>query len=157
MASLLPILSGRRREWALLALILVVGAYFRFTGVNWDGGQHLHPDERFLTMVEGAIRPAVATRAGRDGPVQYQPASLPEIYFDSQRSALNPHSVGYGFFVYGTFPLFSVRLIADALASTDYGKVHLLGRVLSGLADLGTVALTYLIGRRLYGARVGLL
>ncbi|HEU5316859.1 MAG TPA: DUF2298 domain-containing protein [Chloroflexota bacterium] len=144
-------------EWAILLAILLVGAYFRFTGLDWDGGQHLHPDERFLTMVEGAIRPGVATRAGQDGPVQYVPAGLLETYFDTQRSALNPHNVGYGFFVYGTFPLFAVRAIAGALNATDYGKVHLLGRELSALADLGTVTLTYLIGRRLYGARVGLL
>ena len=35
--------------------------------------------------------------------------------------------------------------------------MHLLGRVLSGLADLVTVYLVYRIGRRLYGPRVGLL
>jgi YYY domain-containing protein len=149
--------SGRQREWAALLVILLVGAYFRFTGIDWDAGQHLHPDERFLTMVEGAIRPGVATRVGRDGPVQYQPGGLLESYFDTQRSALNPNNVGYGFFVYGTFPLFAVRAIAGALNATDYGKVHLLGRQLSALADLGTVVLTYLIGRRLFNARVGLL
>ena len=150
-------LTGRQRELVVLAVILVVGAFFRFTGIDWDSGQHLHPDERFLTMVEGAIRPDVAARAGSNGPVQYVHGNLLSIYFDTARSALNPHNVGYGFFVYGTFPLFAVRLIADLAKSVDYGRVHILGRELSALADLGTVVLTWLIGRRLYGARVGLL
>src|SRR5439155_10401721 len=60
-------------------------------------------------------------------------------------------------FVYGTFPLFAVRALAEALHMADYGKVLLLGRALSGLSDLVTVFLTYLIGRRLYDSRVGLL
>ena len=144
-------------ELLLLAVILLIGAAFRFTGVDWDSGHHLHPDERFLTMVEGAIRPGLVVPTGRDGPVQIQPAGLLESYFDSARSALNPHNVGYGFFVYGTFPLFAVRALAEFLGGAGYDHVHLLGRVLSGLADLLTVYLVYRIGRRLYGPRVGLL
>ncbi|HEX2513882.1 MAG TPA: glycosyltransferase family 39 protein, partial [Chloroflexota bacterium] len=144
-------------ELLLLAVILLIGAAFRFTGVDWDSGHHLHPDERFLTMVEGAIRPGLVVPTGRDGPVQIQPAGLLESYFDSARSALNPHNVGYGFFVYGTFPLFAVRALAELLGAAGYDRVHLLGRVLSGLADLVTVYLVYRIGRRLYGPRVGLL
>ena len=144
-------------ELLLLAVILLIGAAFRFTGVDWDSGHHLHPDERFLTMVEGAIRPGLVVPTGRDGPVQIQPAGLLESYFDSARSALNPHNVGYGFFVYGTFPLFAVRALAELLGAAGYDHVHLLGRVLSGLADLVTVYLVYRIGRRLYGPRVGLL
>ena len=154
---LLGAYTQRQREGLLLALILLAGAVFRFTGIDWDQGHHLHPDERFLTMVEGALRVASVTRAGPDGPPQFGPAGLLEVYFDASRSALNPHNVGYGFFVYGTFPLFAVRLIAEQLNAAGYDKVHLLGRQLSALSDLVTVALVYLIGRRLYGGRVGLL
>jgi hypothetical protein len=147
---------SKQREWAILAVILVAGAFFRFTGLDWDAGHHLHPDERFLTMVEGAIKPAIATRTGQNAPTVFQPASPLEYYFDPTRSGLNPHNVGFGFFVYGTFPLFVVRVIAESLNSVGYDKVHLLGRALSAVADLGTVALTFLIGRRLYDSRVGL-
>ena len=35
----------------LLVLVMLVGGYFRFTGINWDDFTHLHPDERFLTDV----------------------------------------------------------------------------------------------------------
>ncbi|MBI3973703.1 MAG: glycosyltransferase family 39 protein, partial [Chloroflexi bacterium] len=149
--------TPRYREWVLLAAILVAGALLRFTGVNWDGGHHLHPDERFLTMVEGAIRPGIAVPGPGGSGTQVQPASITAIYFDTARSALNPHNVGYGFFVYGTFPLFVVRWIAEITHHTGYDKIHVLGRVLSAISDLITVALVYVIGRRLYGARVGLL
>ena len=38
-----------------LTLILALGAAVRLVGVDWDEQQHLHPDERFLTMVESAL------------------------------------------------------------------------------------------------------
>ena len=47
-------MSIDKRAWIydlLLILVLVVGTYFRTVGLNWDANQHLHPDERFLTMV----------------------------------------------------------------------------------------------------------
>jgi YYY domain-containing protein len=34
----------------LLLLILLLAAYLRFVGQNWDDFTHLHPDERFLTL-----------------------------------------------------------------------------------------------------------
>jgi len=77
----------------LLVVILLGGAYFRFVGFQWDETQHLHPDERFLTMVETGISPV---------------DSLSE-YFDTARSSLNPANSGNTFYVYGTLPLFMVR------------------------------------------------
>jgi len=48
--------------WDLcLIAILLIGAYFRFVGIRWDDTFHLHPDERFLTMVETAITPVRET------------------------------------------------------------------------------------------------
>ena len=35
----------------LLVLVMLVGGYFRYVGINWDDFTHLHPDERFLTDV----------------------------------------------------------------------------------------------------------
>src|SRR3989304_4041973 len=42
-------------ETILLIAIIAAGAYLRFVGLDWDSGQHLHPDERFLTMVSSSI------------------------------------------------------------------------------------------------------
>ena len=43
----------RPAQWLLLAALLI-GFWLRFSGLNWDGDEHLHPDERFLTMVASA-------------------------------------------------------------------------------------------------------
>jgi YYY domain-containing protein len=146
-----------------LAAILIVAAILRFIGLDWDAGQHLHPDERFITMVETSIK---------------LPSGVGE-YFDTGRSSLNPYNNGAGSFIYGTFPLFFVRTSAEAIQTAarainvpqgtpvaellahfkdmaGYSNVNLFGRALSGLADLVTIFLIFLIGRRLYSPLVGL-
>jgi len=143
----------------LLVGILLVAAYLRLSRLDWDQGTHIHPDERFLTMVSDAMK---------------LPASLGE-FFDSAKSPMSPYNKGYNFFVYGTLPLFIVRVAAEA--ANDFNKVaqlwmnaggapiyligydgiHLVGRALSGLFDLGCVFLAFVIGRRLYSRKVGLL
>lgn len=135
--------SSQRRilRIVLLAFILIMGAYLRLVGIDWDEEQHLHPDERFLTMVESSIAPVQSMRE----------------YFDTGESSLNPHNRGHGFFVYGTLPIFIVRYMADVLGKSGYGEVYLVGRALSALADLAVVWLVYLVGRKLYDRRVGLL
>ncbi|MCE1254487.1 MAG: DUF2298 domain-containing protein [Anaerolineae bacterium] len=118
----------------LLALVLLAGAYLRFIGVNWDDNQHLHPDERFLTMVETGLSPVNSI----------------SDYFNTETSSLNPNNRGYGFYVYGTLPIFIVRYIADALNQAGYDQVFLVGRYASGIVDLLTVFLVFLIVERLY-------
>jgi YYY domain-containing protein len=125
----------------LMVLVILVGGYLRFTGLQWDENQHLHPDERFLTMVENDI-----------SPVQ----SLAQ-YFDTDNSSLNPQNRGHGFYVYGTLPIFIVRYLAQWTGQTGYDQVHVLGRQVSGIFDLLTLILVYLIGSRLYNKKVGIL
>ncbi len=131
--------------WSARATALVVGALLlaaallRLQGLDWDEGQHLHPDERFLTMVETAIS---------------LPHSFAE-YLDTARSPLNPANRGFKFFVYGTLPLFLVRALGQWLGLADYAHVHLVGRVLSATFDVGTVGLTYWLGAAVGGRRVG--
>jgi 4-amino-4-deoxy-L-arabinose transferase-like glycosyltransferase len=144
--------------WIIIA-ILLLGAYLRLSHLNWDQGAHIHPDERFLTMVEDALR---------------LPESLGQ-FFDSTTSPMSPYNKGYGFFVYGTLPIFIVKVVAELAnrlnqvariwTSTPdvpinligYDGVHFVGRALSGLFDLAGVWLIFVVGRRLYGRRVGLL
>ncbi|MBN2555150.1 MAG: glycosyltransferase family 39 protein [Anaerolineales bacterium] len=124
-----------------LILILILAAALRFTGLNWDENTHLHPDERFLTMVETSLQ---------------LPDSV-NSYFNTEESLMNPHNVGFGFFVYGTFPIFLVRVLAEWTAQTGYDSVQLVGRAVSASADLVTILFIFMIGRRLYGSREGLL
>lgn len=156
----------------LFVLVLAGAAYLRLMGLNWDQSQHLHPDERFMTMVSTALAPV---------------DSFSE-YFDTANSTLNPHNRGYGFYVYGTLPVFIVRHVAEwmsqgaaqaakylfengekgffaplmvGLAATPnwagYDEITLVGRVFAALSDLGSIVLLYLIASRLYGRKVGLL
>lgn len=136
-----------RRSWRpstsdlLLILVLLFGAVLRFSGLNWDDNTHLHPDERFLTMVESSIQ---------------FPGSLGE-YFNTETSPLNPHNAGHGFFVYGTLPIFLVRFFAALLNMAGYDQVHLLGRGAAGVFDLISIGLIYAVAARLYSKRVGIL
>jgi len=92
-------------------LIFILATSFRLYGLNWDSGQHLHPDERFLTMVTTAIN---------------LPASF-KNYLDPQTSTLSPYNNNYSFFVYGTLPLNLVKAIAVLTKQDDYGQIHILG------------------------------
>ena len=147
--------------WVSLGLILTLSAALRLSGLHWDAHrrvipasaatdssprllleeQHLHPDERFLTMVTAALK---------------WPASWVG-YFDTAASPLSPHNAGGPYFPYGTLPLFLTKSVADLLGNQGYDHVHIVGRVLSVAADLFTVLLTFALGRYLYGPLVGLL
>ncbi len=57
----------RNRCAAILIWVmpLLLGAALRFQGLNWDGLQFLHPDERFLVQVaEKASLPASLSANG---------------------------------------------------------------------------------------------
>ncbi|MBN1579239.1 MAG: phospholipid carrier-dependent glycosyltransferase, partial [Anaerolineae bacterium] len=156
-------------RWALL-IILIVAAGLRLYELNWDEGQHAHPDERWIAMVAPTIT------WPDDG------ADL----FDPRRSTLNPLWVPDGQgggqvrnFAYGHFPLYLHSLFGHTLAALgksltklgsnyqdtaydlqslgEYGGITLVGRILSVFCDLGTIYLVYLLGKRIYDQRVGLL
>jgi YYY domain-containing protein len=132
----------KKRLWlydVLLIVVLLVGAYFRFSGSAWGDLQYQHPDELFLTSVTYNISPV---------------HSLAE-YFDTATSTLNPNNTGAGFFVYGTLPVFIVRGLADL--THQLSNLQLFGRQMSALVDLATVALLYFVVKRLYGPKVGIL
>ncbi|MCI0476446.1 MAG: hypothetical protein L0Y55_09385, partial [Anaerolineales bacterium] len=103
-----------------LALILLFGAVVRLSGVNWDDDQHLHPDERFLTMVSSAL-----SLPGLDKPTGAPPQGCAKWggYFNTECSPLNPYNHNFGLFVYGTFPIFLTRLLGEVLGQAGYGEI----------------------------------
>ena len=132
-------------EKLIIAIVLVVmlsgGAYLRLVGVNWDENQHMHPDERFLSLVQTAI----------------SPVNTASEYFNTETSSLNPANRGHTFFVYGTLPIFIIRYIGEALGKTDYHAITIVGRYVSSVFDLLTILLVFAIGKKLYNHWVGLL
>lgn len=125
----------------LFFLILVFAFFLRFYGINWDQGQHFHPDERFLTMVETGIK---------------IPKSFGE-YLNPKISPMSPYNSGSPFFVYGTFPLNLTKIVGLITGRQDYGTIHLVGRFLSSLFDLGVIYLLFRIGKKISDRKVGLL
>lgn len=115
-------------------LILIFAFSMRFIGINWDDGTHLHPDERFLTMV------------GLDLKI---PSSFAE-YMHPIKSPLNPVNIldgqgsrKYPFFVYGTFPITLNKIVSVISNSNTYNGFTITGRMLSVFADLLVVVLIY--------------
>jgi len=170
----------RRHRIALgLALILVIGATLRFYGLNWDQNHHLHPDERAIVAF---VVPKIGMPPLREWPEFFNPLLVREAteehpnFFDPETSPLNPH-----FFAYGSLPLYLLRLVANLLSLlaplsrlltswpslaqtlTTFGRVSdcdyltILGRVLAALAGTANIYLTYLVGKRVHGSKVGLL
>jgi YYY domain-containing protein len=150
----LLVLTRERIAVLGLILVLLLGAYLRFTGLNWDLNHHLHPDERFLTEIASQLRAV----------------SDPLLYLRTSESPLNPYNLGKPLYVYGNFPMTATRYIAEWTAGacnnfsdlcrydfTAYDGIHILGRFLSGFVDLFSILFIFLIGRRLYDWRVGLL
>ena len=163
---------GRPRALVLLVLvgILLIAAQLRFTGLHWDEGQYIHPDEGHMRNTLSLIR---------------WPDDL-SLYFDTHSSPLNVRNREGRRYSYGTLPLFTVRAAAQwldgactesppavrrqaarLLAGSDVAGCRpgtftgtynaVVGRALSALSDLGTLVVIFLIGRRLYGEVTGLL
>lgn len=117
-----------------LTLILVLAGLLRFHGLKWDAGLFSHPDESFLVMVAQKIS---------------LPHSL-RLYLQSDVSPFNPVNRGFNFYVYGTFPLLFIRLVADLFALNSAANLLIVGRLFSAALDTGSVLIVYLIARRLY-------
>jgi len=127
-----------------LVVILLIAATFRLYGLAWDSGYLFHPDERKIILVASDLA---------------LPSHPLELF--STDSPLNPK-----FFAYGSFPVYLLRGLSMFAPRTEFFvpwrdnslvDLALLGRVLSTLFDLGTIVFTFLLARRLYDSRIGLL
>lgn len=170
----------RWQELSCLAFILLAAAVFRFSGIDWDGYNHYHPDERYITWVATTVeRPSSWQTAFSPTQSSFNPFYWPpnaasegiEVPQDAPRD-----------FAYGHVPLYlgvmATRFLewlgpklqslfpADWLLTRDilnadklieFRHLTAVSRALTALIDVGTVWLIYLLGRRLFSAQVGLL
>lgn len=117
----------------LLIITLLLGGFFRFYNLNWDQGHFFHPDERNIAMAVSRIH-----------------------LFDQ----LNPH-----FFAYGSFPIYLYRLIGETFTAltgnlswvSDWADINLIGRSVSALLSTLTILLIFLLVKKLWNEKVGLL
>jgi hypothetical protein len=113
----------------LLVGIILFSMSLRLYNVKWDQGTHQHPDERFLTMLTSDM-------------------SIPKTfadYLNPEVSTLNPYNTKYNFYVYGTFPVTLNKLVSHAVDMDSYDGSLVTGRILSAIADTGTVLFVILI------------
>ncbi|QQS39011.1 glycosyltransferase family 39 protein [Candidatus Woesebacteria bacterium] len=127
----------------ILVLIISLALLLRFNSLNWDQNQHLHPDERFLTMVTNDVS---------------LPSNL-NTYLNPDVSPLNPYNAGYTFYVYGTLPLTLTKIVSQYITFDNftYNNITLVGRLLSALVDVLTVLIIFKIGQKIFGDKAGLI
>lgn len=123
-----------KRHIFLLLSILSIALFFRTIGFNWDQGQHLHPDERFLTMVVSSVR---------------LPSNIFD-YFNSKTSTLNPYNNNFNFYAYGIFPLLITRFFGEIFKLISYDQIFLVGRALAVIFDIGTTLLIFFISLKIF-------
>src|SRR6187401_2568697 len=123
-------LARRHALVAGLVAVVLVGGWLRLDGANWDDGGHLHPDERYLSIVADAV-------------------SWPDSvagYFDVEHSPLSPYNTEQGrAYVYGTLPLFATMAVGAAVGRDECGNLHLVGRRLAALVDTASIALVFFL------------
>lgn len=127
-------------HYLLLIAILVVGAGLRLWDTNWDQGYHLHPDERFLTMV------------ANDATI---PQSFSD-YLNPKVSTLVPYNINHQYFTYGAFPVAITKVVAVTFGLNDYDNLAIVGRRLAALFDSCTILFVALLASRLISPATGL-
>jgi hypothetical protein len=171
---------SKRVEIGLLVFILIIAAVLRLTGLDWDNYNHYHPDERYITLVATSIEwpddwsQAFIPNKSTINPF-YWPANAESegILLDQDE----PRRFAYGHFplylgvaftrlLERVGPILGPLLPEDWLLTQDslnmsnwieFRHMTAAGRALTALVDLASVALTFLVGRRLFSSAVGLL
>ena len=144
----------------LLAALLLAALALRLHGINWDAGYGFHPDERSFYLRADDMFRVLTLAPGYESVLAKWPAMTPGLpgiatALSAERSPLNPH-----WFPLGSILIYAMVLVrAVAEPFTDWGAMDLrfAGRILAALADTASVALLFVIGRRMYGWRTGLL
>ncbi len=153
-----------RLPWTFLPLVLVLlaGLSLRLYGVDWDSGYGFHPDERDIYMRSGCMFDLLTEAPGHQecGYLVDHPEAEPGVpglgtFLDPERSPLNPHWFPLGSIL--IYVLVLIRSIIELFADINALDMRFVGRVLSALADVGSIFLVYVLGRRMYGPGVGIL
>ncbi len=147
----------------LLLLILVVALGLRLYGIGWDSFHGYHPDERSIYMRADCMYDVLTQAQGYEHGSCYRnnpgmEAGVPGLgtFLDADRSPLNPH-----WFPLGSVLIYLLVLFRSILEPFgDFGTLEnmsYVGRTLAALADVGSVLMVFLLGRRIFGQGAGLL
>ena len=151
-----PLSSG-----LVLLVILAVALGLRLYGMDWDQGHGFHPDERSLYLRADCMYRVLTESPGYTDCTADHPEMEPGVpslrtALDADRSPLNPHWFPLGSIL--IYMILALRLVLEPFM--DLGSLMsmaYMGRTIMALADVGTVFMVFLLGRRIFGERVGLL
>ena len=114
----------------------------RLYGIHWDEGFPYtpHPDERAILMKTQDMHFPKLDQLG--------------TLLDSEKSPLNPR-----WFPYGTLPIYVLKITESITSTITEQTIDLrtYGRLLSSLADLGTIIGTSLLALKAFGRRTAVL
>lgn len=135
-------------KYLFLIILIFVAFCIRYVGSDWDSGYHLHPDERFLSMVLSDMR---------------TPSSFGE-YWDPEESKMSPFNNNSRFYVYGGLPITLVKYTAVGLddifhpveSFDSYARYHQIGRFYSTLCDIGILIVIYLIATKYFSRKAAI-
>ena len=146
----------------VLAGIVAVALVLRLHGIDWDGGFGYHPDERDIYFRSDCMYRLLTDdpNAATCGYVAANPEAEPGLgglryIFDPDRSPLNPHWFPLGSIL--VYAMVLVRSVVELFTDVAGLDMRFAGRTLSALADVGSVVMVFVLGRRLYDRNVGLL
>ena len=159
------ILGEGRGRWLappLLVFLLVVGLGLRLYGITWDQGNFFHPDERSIYMRVECMHRLLTEAPGfedckRDESFRDTEAGIPSPieFLQARKSPLNPHWFPLGTMI--IYLLLGIKLLLAPVVSMSMEDLALAGRALSAIADTATIAMVYLLGKRLFNRGAGLL
>ncbi len=171
---------AKRTQFALLIVILLLAAVQRLSNVDWDGYNHYHPDERFITWVGTSIEwPADSATAFQPNRSSFNPFYWPP---EAESEGVVLEQDEQRRFAYGHLPLYlgvaATRLAekvgpslsaslpqgwlltSDILNGADwieFRHITAVGRALTALFDLASIVVVFLLGRWLFDPAAGLL
>ena len=117
----------------ILLLIIILGGFLRFYGVNWDSYGAYHPDERNISWAVTRIR-----------------------FFDQ----MNPKFFAYGglpIYVYRALGEGVVAITHNPQWLSDWGRIAVVGRYVSATLSTISILLIYLVGAAYFSPEVGIL
>ena len=144
----------------LLFLIVCFSLLLRLNGINWDGGNFFHPDERSILMRVDCMYRVLAELPGylsclKESPGQHSGIPSLIIFLDPVKSPLNPHWFPLGGFI--LYLLLAIRVGLSPFITIDLESLSIMGRLLGSLADTGSVILIFILAKYLFGKNWGLL
>ena len=145
----------------ILPVILLGALGLRLYGMDWDQGHGFHPDERSIYMRADCMYRVLNESPGYRDCITSQPQMEPGLpgpgtFLDADRSPLNPHWFPLGSML--IYLMVALRFVLEPCTDLDsLRSMSYAGRTIMAVADVGSVLMLYLLGKRIYSRRVGLL